>query len=174
VLDLGAGEGKNAIYLAEKGFRVTAVECSSFAIKNFIGRMATLEEDIRSRIEVIQANVIDYVPIGHYDAGIAYGLLHCLPNVKAIQEVLSYMKEHTSHNGYNVVVALTNQKKIPRVQNYLKPTLLPADYFRDVYKNWDILTFEDSTLVEMHPTSRTIHRHGICRILARKVDHEIV
>ncbi len=32
-LDVAAGEGRNAVYLAQKGFRVTGVDCSETAIK---------------------------------------------------------------------------------------------------------------------------------------------
>jgi len=43
VLDIGAGEGKNSFFLAEKGLRVTAVEVSIYAIKNFVNRMIELK-----------------------------------------------------------------------------------------------------------------------------------
>lgn len=62
-LDLGAGEGGDSIWLAERGWDVTAVDYAPAAI-------ATLEEIARGRglrIEGVVANILEYRPQSSYD-----------------------------------------------------------------------------------------------------------
>src|SRR4051794_41019534 len=68
VLDLGAGEGKNAIYLATLGFEIIAVECSQYALKNFRERLGSLSPHISKRIEIVHADVRTYEPPKQVDA----------------------------------------------------------------------------------------------------------
>lgn len=168
ILDLGAGEGKNAIALAQEGFFVTAVECSTYAINNFKQRLRSLDHNIMSRIEIIQTDVRFFESNERFQAVIAYGLLHCLTSKPDIYRVVDFMKKSTLPGGYNVLVSLTNSLSLSEVHNYLTPTLLPADNFREMYRYWQIEKFEDTILTEVHPTSKTKHKHGICRILARR------
>ncbi len=168
VLDLGAGEGKNAIVLAQRGFDVTAVECSKYAIRNFQRRLNTLPRSYRSRIKIIQADVRYFKPEAKFHAVIAYGLLHCLGSHKDIYKVVDLMKSSTILGGYNVLVTFVRGLPVPEVQNYLTATLLPADDFKEMYGDWQIKRFEEDILTEKHPTSKTIHQHSICRIFARR------
>ncbi len=41
-LDIAAGAGKNALFLAEKGFRTEALDISDVALRKFVGRHANL------------------------------------------------------------------------------------------------------------------------------------
>lgn len=64
-LDLGAGEGRNAIWLAGLGWRVTAVDFSRVALE----RAQTLAAARGLEIEWVLADVRTYVPEpGEYDA----------------------------------------------------------------------------------------------------------
>lgn len=60
-LDLAAGEGRNALWLAERGWRVTAVDFSSVAVER--GRSAPGG----SRVDWQVADVTTYSPDGGYD-----------------------------------------------------------------------------------------------------------
>ncbi len=63
-LDLGAGEGRNAIWLAEHGWDVTAVDFSAVALD----RAATLADERGATITTVVAALDDYVPeAGAYD-----------------------------------------------------------------------------------------------------------
>lgn len=63
-LDLGAGEGRNAIWLAERGWDVTAVDFSSVAL----GRAGQLARERGVAITTVEAALDDHVPdAGAYD-----------------------------------------------------------------------------------------------------------
>lgn len=65
VLCMGAGEGRNAVWLAEQGFKVTAVEQSDVGID----KMLRLADEHGVRLNVIHADVGEFEPErGGYDA----------------------------------------------------------------------------------------------------------
>jgi len=64
-LDLGCGEGGDALWLAENGWTVTAVDISSTAIER--GRTVAAERGLAERIDWIAADLTDWTPPGNYD-----------------------------------------------------------------------------------------------------------
>lgn len=63
-IDLGAGEGRNAIWLAERGWRVTAVDFSAAGL----ARAARLAAERGVSVDWVQADLLDYQPApGGYD-----------------------------------------------------------------------------------------------------------
>ena len=70
-LDLACGEGRNAVWLAERGFRVTGVDFSAVAIEKARGLAAERGVDG----EWIVADLLDYRPAdGAYDLVIVFYL----------------------------------------------------------------------------------------------------
>lgn len=57
-LDLGAGEGRNAVWLAGRGWRVTAVDFSAVALDKARG----LASERGVAVELVQADLREYVP----------------------------------------------------------------------------------------------------------------
>lgn len=57
-VDLGAGEGRNAVWLATRGWSVTAVDFSSVALDK--ARHLAAEHDVA--LDTLQADVVDYAP----------------------------------------------------------------------------------------------------------------
>lgn len=168
VLDLGAGEGKNAIYLAERGFHVTAIDCSDYAIRNFRRRMDQTPTEVCERITLVHGNVMDTDLPTEIDAVVSYGLLHCLSSRDACNWLIERMQKLTRSGGWNVIATFTNELPVPNVQKYLEPTLIEPDFLRRCYAEWDILEYENAVLVESHPTTSEVHEHSICRMIARK------
>jgi SAM-dependent methyltransferase len=79
-LDLGAGEGRNAIWLASRGWQVTAVDFSEVAI----GRGRVLADDRGLTLDWVVADLRDYVPKpGGFDA-VIIAYLHLVARELAI------------------------------------------------------------------------------------------
>lgn len=77
VLDLGCGYGRDSIYFAQRGFEVTALDCSPVAIQMLQERIANTE--FASRITAVVVDALQGIPApdGHFDAVYAY-LFFCL------------------------------------------------------------------------------------------------
>ncbi|MFG2825267.1 class I SAM-dependent methyltransferase [Kitasatospora sp. NPDC048365] len=61
-LDLAAGEGRNSLWLAARGWRVTAVDFSPVALGRARTLAAALPADNAARVELVEADVLAYEP----------------------------------------------------------------------------------------------------------------
>lgn len=69
VLDMGMGEGRNAVFLAQKGYKVTGVDLSSVAVK----KSYLLAQEFGVKIKGVVASLKDYkIPPASYDAIICF------------------------------------------------------------------------------------------------------
>ena len=75
VIELGAGEGRNAVFLAERGFNVTALDYSTEGLR----KAAALAETRGVAIEPLQADVTQWQPDRTWDA-VAIAFLHLPPD----------------------------------------------------------------------------------------------
>jgi SAM-dependent methyltransferase len=67
-LDAGAGEGADAIWLAEHGWQVTAVDISGVALGRAAGHAAKAGDEVAARIRWQREDLIDWTPPEHaYD-----------------------------------------------------------------------------------------------------------
>ena len=78
VIDLGCGEGRDAIYLAGRGFTVTAVDVSRAALDK--GRERARFDGVD--VEFLERDVIylDNLPRGTFDLALNMGCLHMIPD----------------------------------------------------------------------------------------------
>ena len=95
-LDIGAGEGSDAIRLALLGYEVDAVEVSAVGAEKI--RHFAKEADAKVRVTVADAQ--NYKPEGLYDVVICNGVLHY---VQDKDSVISLMQDATCDDGINVI-----------------------------------------------------------------------
>jgi tellurite methyltransferase len=69
VLDMGMGEGRNAVFLAQKGYKVTGIDISSVAVK----KSYLLAQEFGVKIKGVVASLRDYkIPPQSFDAIICF------------------------------------------------------------------------------------------------------
>lgn len=61
-LDLASGEGRNALWLAERGWQVTAVDFSAVALSKAAEKASSREPEISARLEWVHADLLTYRP----------------------------------------------------------------------------------------------------------------
>ena len=97
-LDLGCGSGRHAVWLAERGFRVTAVDFSEEALRQGRERAAEAEVDVAW----VHADVLGYVPEpAAYDL-VLVAYLHLPPGER--RSVLAQASSAVSRGGVLLVV----------------------------------------------------------------------
>lgn len=95
-IDLGAGEGRNALWLAEQGWQVTAVDFSSVAVER--GRARPGGQQVDWQV----ADVTTYEPGDSFDL-----VLVCYVHLSRVtmRQVLSHAASWVAPGGHLVVVA---------------------------------------------------------------------
>lgn len=135
-LDMGCSNGRNAIYLGQRGFNVTAVDANPDAID-----MLTRISDEQSMS--INAQVYD---INHAKLEQDYGFISCTVTLMFIdparvEAVLSDMKAHTLPGGYNLIVCAMNTEAYPCPAPF--PFTLQAGQLRELYQDWEFVKYNE-------------------------------
>jgi SAM-dependent methyltransferase len=164
-LDLGAGEGPDAIRLAMLGYSVDAVEISSVAAEK-IARFAE-EEGVSSLVHVTTADIDSYTPAEEYDIIICNGVLHYIQNKV---RVVIKMQAATRKGGLNVVSLWSNYSRVPEYHNSV-PVYCDDEngVVVELYSKWEkeLLYFERDKLESSH-SDLPPHRHSHIKFIARR------
>lgn len=161
VLDVGVGEGRNALFLAEKGFDVTGIDISKVAIEKFLKNAKNKNLSVEGHV----ADALEYDPDTNYDVVICTGTIHYFPTAR-LEELMNKIKGHTKIGGINLLTAFTKSdegfKEYPSF-HFFKD----EEELREIYRDWEIIECERYQKTEEHGGSDP-HVHDIVAIIARK------
>ena len=163
VLDIGAGQGRNALYLAELGFTVDAIDPSPVSVQ----LIQKLNKSDGLNIRAVQSGFKDFNGRTNYSAVLIFGLLTILE-----RDEIDLLKNKTSNwmkaGSLLFITAFTckdpgfkaireSSKKI-RKNSYLKPDGQNRTYFesgeiREMFAEYKTLYYREG--------SGPVHRHGI-------------
>lgn len=166
VLDLGCGEGRNSIYLAEFGFKVDAVDNS----KAGIAKLCTMAKANNLKINAQLCDVRKYSFHATYDLIVAHGLFHLIER-DDWQKIIHNMKQFTNPNGINVVVVFTNIIPPPDDLRDLCVGLFEEEELFNLYEDWNILMKNSYILKDEHPGGIR-HVHPVNKIVAKKTSNK--
>jgi len=107
-LDLGCGDGRNALFLLRKGLHVTAVDISAKAVAKLAASAQGCEGVLHAQVADVREHSLE----GQYDVIIAHGLLHLIPRADW-SRLITRMQHATSPHGYNVVAVFTSTLPTP-------------------------------------------------------------
>lgn len=138
VLDIGGGEGRNAIFLAQKGFGVEVVDLSKVGIEKIDKKIKELNLNVQTKVGDIAEEHISK----DYDILISSYMLHHLSRDEGLNLIRS-MKKHTKNDGFNVISAFTKEgdffKDKPNTDSFY-PVL---GEIKQLYKDWNILDYKE-------------------------------
>ena len=162
VLDLGCGEGRNALFLAECGFDVTAVDISETGIRklNALARQRNLA--VRSEV----ADMRDYRFAHSFDLIASHGCLHLVER-ESWQQLIPRFKAHTNPDGINIVAVFTDTIPPPDdLRDFCLGLFREGEVF-SLYSDWETLLQRSYTFEDEHPGSLP-HTHPVNKLVARK------
>ena len=166
VLDLGAGEGADAIRLALLGYQVDAVEISSVGAEKIAKFVSA--EGVSDRVRIHQMDACDFVPEGTYDIVISNGLLHY---VKDKERLIGQMRDVTAENGLNVLSLWSTHSPLPECHDIVPVYADEEDgVVTKLYEDWsaELLYFERDKPEFAH-SDLPPHKHSHIKLIARKV-----
>lgn len=131
VLDIACGDGRNSLFLLEKGFEVTGVDFSSKALErlemfakrsNYV--VNTMKIDLGKSNALNDIGVFDNIIINHYRLG---------------KEQLANIENHISDNGILFVCGFGHKHQVDskiRIQDLIQPS-----DFEDVKKSFELIKY---------------------------------
>ncbi len=136
-LDMGCSNGRNALYLSQLGFNVSAVDNNPNAIDML--QHIVSEEGIAN----IKAQVYDINSAG---LGVDYGFIACTVTLMfldpaRVAAVISDMQEHTLPGGYNLIICAMSTEKHPCPVRF--PFTLKAGQLRETYAGWELIKYNE-------------------------------
>ncbi len=179
VLDIGVGQGRNALPLAAAGMRVTGIDPSAEAIAQ-TGRLA-LEAGLT--LELRQGGVLDFAPDELFDTVLCFGLLQILSRPE-INELFRRIRDWSAPDSILLLVAWhENDPSREKYQGIWEPvgrhsfrspdgthrTYLAHGEILDLAKGWEVLHHEESMGPGHSHGDGAEHWHGNVEFVARRV-----
>lgn len=164
LLDIGSGEGRDAVFFSSRGYRVDALEISAPGIR----KIKELSARAGLKVNAIQANMIGYQLPAQYDIIYSMGSLQFLPPAERTVHFDSY-KKHTVTGGLNAHMVFVEKPFIPTAPDWEK-----NEYFyrsgdlAACYHDWEIL-FNGEAIFDCR-SADIPHQHAVSYIVARKTD----
>lgn len=141
-LDMGAGQGRNALYLALQGFNVTAVDTNPNGLAN-IAQIAA-EEQIPVHTELYDLN---QAALQHDYGFIVSTVTFMFLERDRVPAIIADMQAHTQSGGYNLIVCAMDTPDYPCPMPF--SFAFQANELRDYYAGWDMLDYREE-LGAMH------------------------
>lgn len=163
-LDLGCGEGGDAIWLAEQGWEVTAVDISDTALRR--GAAAAAERGVATRVTWLRADLADGVPEGSWDLVVASYLLS--PVALPRDAVLRAARDRVARGGLLVVLShLTATPGSPQPAHVHFPNVDEQLATLDLDDDWEVLQTDQFRPRMLAPDGTVTHREDNCLVARR-------
>lgn len=162
-LDLGCGNGRNSLYLAARGFEVTAWDRNPMSISN-LRSIAQKEQLANLHIDEKDLNALSFD--GEYDFILSTVVMMFL-QPDTIPGLIANMQRCTTPGGWNLIVAAMDTEDFPCTVGF--PFAFKAGELRDYYAGWDFDRYNED-VGELHRTDADGNRIKLrfATMLARK------
>lgn len=179
-LDLGCGLGVNSLYLAQRGFRVTAVDQNARCLSAL--QQKAKKAGLENQIRIVQRNLaIKTIPRGKYSVVLAIDFLHFL-QPKRCEKIVKIIKARTAQGGVVIAKAFlqTGTPLSPKQQRWLKLfsqkaiDLLERKKFqrnelRDWFDDFDVIHYREFTVdASGKEDPLEVQHYGVAEIVAVK------
>lgn len=163
LIDLGSGEGRNAVHFAREGFDVTALELSSVGVE----KTKRLAFENKVTLAAVQDDILSCkLPVSHYDVIFSTGTMHYLPpDIRPAR--FDHFKNATVVGGLNALSVFVEKPFVEQAPDAEQCVyLFRSGELMSFYWDWEIL-FSVEEIFDCRSGGRP-HRHACNRIIARK------
>lgn len=163
VLDVGCGDGKNALYLAQLGFKVDAFDLS----ENAISKLKRIAKSEQIYINAWVGDLCKFSFTKPYDLIFSFGTLHFIEKCYWRNFIIN-AKENTNIGGVHIIQLFTN--KLPASPDIAPFAVGLADEneIQELYNDWHIHQFKSYVFEDEHPGIPK-HFHASNKIIAQKI-----
>ena len=166
VLDIGCGEGKDAVFLARNGYSVTAFDIS----EQGLSKARELADHCGVKIDFFKADIRNFRLETDFDIIFSSGVFHYIPQEQR-SSVIESLKEHTTSNGLNVINVFVRK---PFIQ--LPPDIEESEIAAGDWRSGELFTYYHDWLFHKNEerifdcnSSGIPHKHCMDIIIAEKI-----
>ncbi|MDD4902397.1 MAG: NUDIX domain-containing protein [Patescibacteria group bacterium] len=167
-LDLGCGQGRDALFMLQKGFKVTAIDNSEEGIKKMREAIAAKKLSL-SRIRLFCQNIATFkIEPNKYSTINAYNSLHFLAKPDALRSLVQ-IKQAVKNGGYAIISCFFIKKPLAKkIDN--KHCFIAAGELMKIFSDFEIILYEEKTTDNKgHAGCPEPHRHNVVKMIAQKV-----
>lgn len=165
VLDIGCGEGKDAVFLARNGYLVTAFDAS----EQGLSKAKALAAHCGVRVDFFRADIKDYRPETNFDIIFSSGVLHYIPTALRAP-IIDSLKTHTAPGGLHVLNVFVKKPFIPTPPDAEEGELTAGDWRSGElylhYHDWRLHKIEER--IFNCQSGGTPHQHCMDILIAEK------
>ncbi|MBR3970774.1 MAG: methyltransferase domain-containing protein [Ruminococcus sp.] len=162
ILDVGCGDGRHSLYLAELGFYVDAFDIS----KNAIEKIDYLKRLNNLKINTYICDVLEFEFKYKYDLIIIHGVLQFIEREKQ-PEIIRLLKNWTNTGGYHIAALFTDDEPVPDDLKEVMVGVFKNGEIKEYYKDWKIKMFESKKFNDEHENGIK-HCHAMNKIVVKK------
>ncbi len=133
VLDVGGGDGRNALPLAEAGYAMTVVDLSKVGLQ----KLTDMAEERGVSITTKIADITTVSFEDMYDGVVMSFVLHHIDSEEAC-EVIGRLQDHTEQNGIHIIATFLNHGGLYDRAKKSGRFYPSENDVRSIYKGWSI------------------------------------
>jgi len=163
LLDIGCGEGRNAVFFARNGYEVMAFDLSAVGVE----KTKKLAAEVGVSLTAFTADLLEFRLAKSFDILFSTGTLHYIPK-ELRAEILDNYKRFTNPDGIHVFSVFVQKPFIPPAPD--------AEASAQVWISGELFTHYHDWKIEFCTeeifdclSSGAPHQHAVNRIIARKL-----
>ncbi len=162
-LDIGCGNGRNALYLHQSGFDVTAWDKNPLSLTN-LNQIITAESLSNIRTEHHDFNTLRFN--GAYNFVFSTVVMMFL-QPETVPQLIADMQASTVKNGFNLIVSAMDTRDFPCPVAF--PFTFKSGELSNYYRQWQIIKYNENS-GQLHKTDASGQRIKLrfATLLARK------
>lgn len=162
VLDIGCGEGKDAVFLARCGYRVSGFDLAESGIE----KARRLADRAKVDVDFFRADVLDHRLETGFDILFSSGTLHYIkPELRG--EIFANYKAHTNPGGLHAMNVFVEKPFIPPAPEKETAYLWKSGELFSFYHDWYFARCSET--VFPCNSSGIPHRHAMDILIAQKM-----
>lgn len=166
VLDVGCGDGKNALYLEKLGCIVSGFDKSTHALNGLRHRFARAGWEPTGRYQLGDIYELGFLGSATYDIIVSYGLFHCLRRSDRM-EVHRKLQQKLNAGGLLIFTCLLDSIPLPSDHSTPDVELANKEEIVELFADLKVVTWFDGMISESHLPRTALHEHAatwaICR-----------